>query len=247
MVDPTSRFNPGRTGHRWSRAGAVDAVNAGGRTRRAPARRLGGGFTLLELLIAITILATVSLIAWRGLDTLVSTRARLAPEGAEVRALLVAFGQMERDLAETISPRFFARETSPVEIATIAGQPALSVTRLAPAASDAPTTLQVVGYRVDEGFLVRSASRPMRGRGAIAASEITNVRILEGVKTMRVRIWRDGQGWIDPLAPGAQAPAPRAGPGVPGSQPNAPTVPPGVEVTLERNDGKLYRRVFLVG
>src|SRR5262249_27202476 len=66
---------------------------------RTPRARLAG-FTLLELLIAISVLATVSMIAWRGLDTLVSTRARLEPEGEQVRALLTAFGQLDRDLAQ---------------------------------------------------------------------------------------------------------------------------------------------------
>lgn len=223
------------------------------RPSRAPTRAgCGRGFTLLELLVAITILATVSLIAWRGLDTLVRTRARLAPEGDEVRALLIAFGQLDRDLAGTVSPRFFASDSSPIVVTTVAGQPALTITRIAAAASDGPTALQVIGYRVEEGVLVRSASRPMRGRGAIAASEVTNVRILEGVKSMRVRLWRDGQGWIDALAPGAMLPVPPAAAAAPGNpaaaaQANALVVPPGVEVTLERNDGKLYRRVLLAG
>ncbi|HKO67401.1 MAG TPA: prepilin-type N-terminal cleavage/methylation domain-containing protein, partial [Burkholderiaceae bacterium] len=37
-------------------------------------RLLSRGFTLLELLVAITVLSIVSMIAWRGLDSLVATR-----------------------------------------------------------------------------------------------------------------------------------------------------------------------------
>ena len=40
-------------------------------------RLLSRGFTLLELLVAITVLSIVSMIAWRGLDSLVATRERL--------------------------------------------------------------------------------------------------------------------------------------------------------------------------
>jgi general secretion pathway protein J len=208
---------------------------------RKRGRRTLAGFTLLELLVAISIMATVSLIAWRGLDTLVSTRARLAPEGDEVRALLTAFGQVDRDLAQTINPTLFAFTTSPVTVTTIGGQPALSIMRIAPVEADAPTALQVVGYRVEDGFLVRSASRPMRGRGAVAAEDVTNVRLLERVKSLRLRVWRDNQGWVDPLASDAAAPPPV----IPGQ--TAPLVPPGIEITLERNDGKLFRKVLLVG
>jgi general secretion pathway protein J len=205
---------------------------------RPRARR--AGFTLLELLVAISVLATVSVIAWRGLDTLVSTRARLGPEGDEVRALLTAFGQVDRDLAQVINPTLFAFTTSPITVTAIGGQPALSIMRLAPVDAGGPSALQVIGYRVEDGFLVRSASRPMRGRGAVAAEEVTNVRLLERVKSLRLRVWREGQGWVDPLATGTSAQPPA--PGV-----TAPLVPPGVELIVERNDGKLFRKVLLVG
>jgi len=203
------------------------------------------GFTLLELLVAITILATVSIIAWRGLDTLVTTRARLEPEGERVRALLTVFGQLDLDLAQTINPTFFAMTTTPVTVTTIGGQPALSITRLASGEADAPTALQVIGYRVEDGFLVRSASLPMRGRGAVAAEEITNVRLLGGVKSLRVRVWNDQQGgWVDPLAT-QQTPV-AVPPAIPGQV--APTLtPPGIEISVERNDGTVFRKVLLVG
>lgn len=203
-------------------------------------RRAHAGFTLLELLVAISVLAVVSLIAWRGLDTLVATRARLAPEAEDVRALLTAFGQLERDVARTINPQLFAADGAPIVVATVGGAPALSITRTAPEPLDGATAIQVIGYRVEDGVLVRSASVPLRGRGALAAEELTHVRLLEGVKTLRVRLWRDGQGWYDPLDPGAGPP-----PGAPGGTPSL--VPPGIEVSLERADGKRFRRVLLVG
>jgi general secretion pathway protein J len=201
------------------------------------------GFTLLELLVAISVLAIVSMIAWRGLDTLVSTRARLAPEGEDVRALLTAFGQLERDLAQAANPQLFANNEAPVTVVTVGGSPALTVTRIAPGSADAATALQVVGYRVQDGVLVRSASRPLFARGALAAEDVTNVRLLDSVKSLRLRIWREGVGWIDPLTTG-NPPSPPSGPGSPaGAWPS----PPGVEVIVERENGRVFRRVLLVG
>ncbi|HEY4039755.1 MAG TPA: prepilin-type N-terminal cleavage/methylation domain-containing protein, partial [Burkholderiaceae bacterium] len=55
----------------------------------SPAARDGGsGFTLVELLVAISIMSIVAIIAWRGLSALVATRDRLGPEADDVRALL---------------------------------------------------------------------------------------------------------------------------------------------------------------
>jgi hypothetical protein len=126
-------------------------------------------------------------------------------------------------------------------VLTIGGQPALSIMRTAPVEPDQPSALQLVGYRVEDGFLVRSASRPMRGRGAIAGEDITNVRLFDRVKSMRIRIWRDGQGWVDPLESGTATNPPP----IPGQ--TTSLAPPGIEVTIERNDGKEFRKVLLVG
>ncbi|MCS7101378.1 MAG: prepilin-type N-terminal cleavage/methylation domain-containing protein [Burkholderiaceae bacterium] len=196
------------------------------------------GFTLLELLVAISVLAVVSLIAWRGLDSLTATRARLAPEAEDVRALLTAFGQLERDLARAVNPQLFATDGPSVTVATVGGAPALTIIRSAPETHDGATALQVIGYRIEDGVLVRSASVPLRARGTLAAEDLTRVRLLADVKSLRVRLWRDGLGWYDPLDPNA-APAP----GVPGGWPS----PPGVEVTIVRGDGQTFRRVLLVG
>ena len=50
-------------------------------------------------------------------------------------------------------------------------------------------------------------------------------------------------GWVDPLVDSGSAAAPPPAAGV---DPRI-TPPPGVEITLERSDGKVFRRVFLVG
>ncbi|MCS6944858.1 MAG: type II secretion system protein GspJ [Sutterellaceae bacterium] len=196
------------------------------------------GFTLLELLVAISVLAMVSLIAWRGLESLTATRARLAPEAEDVRALLTAFGQLERDLARAVNPQLFATDGPSVAVAAIGGAPALTIVRSAPDTPDGATAIQVIGYRVEEGVLVRSASAALRARGTLGPEDLTRVRLLANVQSLRVRLWRDGMGWHDPLDPNA-APAPPTA----GSWP----APPGVEVTIVRSDGKAFRRVLLVG
>ena len=86
------------------------------------------GFTLLELLVAITVLSVVSVIAWRGLDTLVTTRDRLEPEIDETRAMLVTFGQMERDLTQVANPAFLGLLTSPLNVRPVDGAMMIEIT-----------------------------------------------------------------------------------------------------------------------
>lgn len=200
-------------------------------TGRAPLR----GFTLLELLIAISVLSLVSIIAWRGLDTLVTTRERLGPEGDDVRALLTAFGQLERDLAHVANPTLFALASNPVQVRLATSGQVLEIVRIAPPDESGALAVQQVFYRVDDGALLRQATPATRALRPVEAAEFSNVRLLGNVRAMRVRLWQPGPGWV---APG------QAGPQPPGQ---AATPPQGVEVDVERTDGKTYRRVLLVG
>ncbi|GAB4478194.1 MAG: prepilin-type N-terminal cleavage/methylation domain-containing protein [Burkholderiaceae bacterium] len=199
--------------------------------RRTPRR----GFTLLELLIAISVLSLVSIIAWRGLDTLVATRERLAPEGDDVRALLTAFGQLERDAAHVVNPTLFALATNPVQVRLATSGQVLEIVRIAPPDGSGALAVQQVFYRVDDGALLRQATPATRALAPVDAAQLSNVRLLGAVASLRVRLWQPGVGWVAADQPGSPAPAQAAVP------------PQGIEVSIERSDGKTYRRVLLVG
>lgn len=193
------------------------------------------GFTLLELLVAITVLSLVSLISWRGLDSLLATRQRLDPEAEEIRALLIAFGQLELDAAQTVSPTFVPGVT-PISVRTEGGQVVLEFARFAPAAADKASAIQFVNYQVRDGRWIRESTAPLRSRSPLADDRFSETPLLAGVRSMQVRVWRSGQGWVDAAA-GLALP------------PDAPSGarPPGIEVTIERDDGKRLRRVVVTG
>ena len=199
------------------------------------------GFTLLELLVAISVLSVVSVIAWRGLDSLVATRERLEPEVDETRAMLVAFGQMERDLSQLVNPDFLGLASSPLNIRPADGAMMIEVARVAAVVPDRATEVQTVYYRIVDGTLVRQATPPLPYFQPSNSEGIENARLMGNVRSMDVRVWRTGVGWVPPgdstegaTAPGAPAPIGR----------NQPV--PGIEVILTRTDGRTYRRVFLV-
>jgi general secretion pathway protein J len=196
------------------------------------------GFTLLELLVAITVLSVVSVIAWRGLDTLVSTRERLGPEVDETRAMLVAFGQMERDLAQVVNPAFLGLATPPLNVRPADGVMMIEVARVAAPVPDRPTEVQTVYYRVIDNTLVRQATPALPTFQSAATEQFENARLLGQIRSMDVRLWQPGVGWAPP---GDHADGP-AQPGTTGR--NQPA--PGVEVILTRTDGRTFRRVFLV-
>jgi len=186
------------------------------------------GFTLVELLVAIWIMAIVSIISWRGLSALVATRDRLGPEADEVRSLLTGFGQMELDLARVASPKLIPQAASPILMLSIDGNPALQILRFSEPLPDGGSALQQVTYSVIDGALTRASTPPERSVQAAVSTTPTSVRLVAGVSSMQLRVWRAHEGWVTPT-------------------PGDPMLPPGVEVVVTRSDGSTLRRVLLVG
>ena len=213
-----------------------------------PKRYSPRGFTLLELLVAITVLSIVSMIAWRGLDSLVATRERLEPEVDDVRSLLTAFGQMERDLTQVANPAFLGLITSPLNIGVADGGQVIELARVASPVADRATEVQTVFYRVVDGTLVRQATPPLPAFDRANAENFETARLMGQVQSIAVRVWQVPTGWVSPFNPDASGTQP-TGTQPTGTQPAVRTqaVTPGIEVTVLRTDGKQFRRVFLVG
>lgn len=193
--------------------------------------RQGRGFTLLELLVAVSILAVISVIAWRGLSALTATRERLEPQNGDVRALLAGLGQIERDLAQVpTNAGLFALPVQPVRVFVADGQPALQILRLARSPDGNPAAaMQMVFYQVRDGQLQRQTTVAQRFYSASAGQSLDTVALVPKIDQMQIRVWRNNVGWI---TPGTDADSANA---------------VGIEVRLQRHDGTSVRRVFAVG
>lgn len=111
------------------------------------------GFTLVEALVAIAILALVALLAWRATAAMTDGEARLAAESVRWQQLDALMTRVEADLRTSIPRR--ARHGRDVEAswllapADAAGNALLVFTRAGPDALDEPGgSGQRIGYRL---------------------------------------------------------------------------------------------------
>ena len=110
------------------------------RKRRCASQR---GLTLVELLVAISVLGFVAVLGWRGLDSIVRARIALASDLDQTRGMQLTFAQLQSDCAHLPSPSVISGR---IPIAVGPGQITLVRTVYA---DNQPSRLQVVSYRVN--------------------------------------------------------------------------------------------------
>jgi general secretion pathway protein J len=161
------------------------------------------GFTLVEMIIAITILAMVAILGWRGLDGIVRSRVALTSEMEQTRGMQLTFAQLQSDCAQ-IAP-ISLMSARPTLLAT-AGR--LLMVRLV-FAEQQPTRVQIVDYRLRNGQLRRQESAPTRDLKVLDAmwqsaiddsadgsANSQSVLLQSDIGSMQMQLWgSDGQGW----------------------------------------------------
>jgi general secretion pathway protein J len=157
------------------------------------------GFTLIEMLVAITLLAVMAVMGWRALDAMVRTRERLTEHDARLNALKVLYGQFQADCEHLTSPT--ALRFSPVDL-----NPGLLMMVRDRRDPGQPPTWQVVAYRLDGDTLVRAAGTPTSSRTAVQA-DLQNLRqpgpgatqvlaLVPNTVSLLSRSWIEPGGWM---------------------------------------------------
>ncbi|MFY1870719.1 PulJ/GspJ family protein [Achromobacter xylosoxidans] len=185
------------------------------------------GFTLIEVVIAIMIMAIISLISWRAIDSVALTSRRLDQHTEEALALQRAFDQFERDigarspdLAESAAPAApeaqaasDAQEAEPQpvlpqllpEALRVSGMktpaPRIDIIRGAPGRPDAR---QRVVWERRGGNLIRAAGTPTALTPLPAPAADAATVVLDQLLDFSVRAWAPGRGWVALPAQGEQ-------------------------------------------
>jgi general secretion pathway protein J len=160
------------------------------------------GFTLIEVMVAIMLMAIVSLIAWRGLDSVSRADTHLQASTEHTEALLRTLHQLERDIAlrASIELREPLLNDNDDERS---GQPAAISVRSADdrsfrldvirSAATSHNGLQRVRWWLKDQTLYRAAATP-RDRYPLPAPKQA-VAVLDSISDLQVRVWEPEIGW----------------------------------------------------
>lgn len=169
------------------------------------------GFTLLEVLIAIAIVALLALMGYRALAALSESESRLSIESARWRTLDLFFARLEADLREAV-PRAArngsAREPAWLAAADAAGNGALAFSRAGPEfAIDPGSVGQRLGYRLRNGSI---EVLYWGGYDHPRDSEPAAYALLSGVTQFRLSYLTATGRWVESWPVAGEADLPRA-------------------------------------
>jgi general secretion pathway protein J len=200
-----------------------------------------GGFTLVEVLVALSIMAVLATLTWRGIDGMARTRTGTEQAVDRNMRLGTVLQQWERDLQ-------MVQQGTGVPAIVFNG----ATLRLA---RESPNGIQLVAWGLRGGALWRWSSPPLRRSSDVQEAwlrsqqligdEPGNLRLLDEVQSLQVYFYR-GNGWSNAQssADKLEAPAGTASGVIEVAQ---EALPSGVRLQLALPSGTLTRDIMLSG
>ncbi len=190
------------------------------------------GFTLVELLVSLVILALLAMAGYRGLDAVLQARERVASETRKWQHLAFFFARFEQDVAQAV--RRSARDTGGVARAewlghaVVVGEDDAELTFTRAGIADQGAALlapQRIAYRLEQGKIVL-----LRWPSLDQAERAKPVRytVLEGVSEFKLRYLDINGNWLSQWPPSGLTNG----------------LPQGAEVSLTLTGGEKITRIF---
>lgn len=164
------------------------------------------GFTLVELLAALFILALLALMSYRGMVAVMDTREQLRVESEKWRRTGAFFARFERDIRLSAPrPVLTAAGQSPAWLgrANAGGQPQLEFSRFGSGERQDQDSARRLGYRLNERGEIELWFWPGLDTAADAPAE--RHAVLADVQVFELRYMDSQLTWVEawPLASGA--------------------------------------------
>ena len=157
------------------------------------------GFSLIELLVALAVFATMAALAYGGLDSVARTRAELARKQDDFRDLMRGFGLIERDLRQAIARPVRGNYGEPLP-ALIGSSGHIEFTRtgFANPLAEPRSHLERVLYELDDAELKRGTYAVL-DRAPATTPKLATLR--GNVDTFRLRYLDASNRWSDTWPP----------------------------------------------
>ncbi len=164
-----------------------------------PPRAQVRGFTLLELLVAVALLSVLAVLSWRAMDSVLRSRDRIVQSSDELRALSVAFAQLEQDVRGSSAVGLLGLREPAIAFAVHGDQVQPELALVREAGGDRPLQLQRVRYRLREhrlerGFAPWTAAASDAERATFGAPVVWQP-LLDDVEQIQFRAWIAARGW----------------------------------------------------
>lgn len=191
------------------------------------------GFTLLELLIALSIFVILSTMAYQGLSNMLATRDILEERAKELHELQMVFMVLGNDLEQAVA-RTVVVEGGQLESAFLGGEQTnrwVIMTRAGRAnpMGDTRSELQRVAWLFEEGALIRRSWKQLDAMGPNPYQDET---MIKGILNMEVQFWDEGGGHFPTWPKETSKVTVQDG------------LPRGVEVTIEKRGVGRLRRLY---
>jgi general secretion pathway protein J len=199
--------------------------------------RYSGGFTLLELLLAITIFAIISTFMYAGLKVVLDTEQHTTRYNQRITKLQLGFNLIQRDIIQ-LTDRKIRDQHGDHQAALYSGGLSGVLLELTRGGHANPmnlprSNLQRIGYQLEEETLYRYTWRVL---DRAQDSEPNKFKIIEGITSLEMIYYDKDLNKLNQWPPEIR-----------GSEPDEePPLPVAIEINLELEDMGEIRRIFPV-